>query len=81
MIEYLGQGAVVVLVGLCWKMVVSANGKLRDKVDKTSCHNAQDRIHHRISEMDNHLSKRTDQLSDHLNQRFDDLKDFIKNGK
>ena len=77
MTEYVEIGAVITLVGLCWKMVVSANGKLRDKVDKTSCQDAQGRIHHRISELDDHLSQRFDDQS----KRLDDIKDFLKNGK
>ena len=77
MIKYLEPLSIITLVGLCWRIAVSANGKLKNKVDTKSCDDAQGRIHHRISELDDHLSQRFDDQS----KRLDDIKDFLKNGK
>ena len=67
-IQYLPAGGLLIV---CVALIKMMNGKLKDKVSRGACHDAQEAIRDKV-----------DTLDKHLNERFDDLKDFIKeNGK
>lgn len=66
--EYIEPLSIIGLVVLCVGLVKMMNGRIKNKVSRPECHQAQDAIGKRIDDLDNHIS-----------ERFDDLKDFIKN--
>lgn len=69
--EYVEPISIISLVLLCLGLVRMMNGKLKNKVSRPECHQAQKAVKQRI-----------DDLSNHIDIRFSDLKDFIqKNGK
>lgn len=55
------------LVICVFSLVRMMNGKLKGKVSRGACHDAQKSIRDKIDTLDKHMS-----------DRFDDMKDFIK---
>lgn len=66
------QGSIgFTLFCVCIILVKMLNGKLRNKVSRPECHQAQEGFKSRI-----------DDLRNHIDVRFDDIKDYIdKNGR
>ena len=67
MTEYVQPVSYAFLVILCFSLVRMMNGRLKNKVTRGECHQAQNSIKDKIDDLDKNI-----------NRRFDDLKDFIK---
>ena len=67
--EFIQHFSCLGLVGICLALVRMMNGRLKNKVTRPECHQAQDAVKQRI-----------DDLQGHIDTRIDDLKELIKNG-
>jgi len=68
--EYIQPLGIGFLIIICLALVRMMNGRIKNKVSRLECHQAQNSIGQRIDDLDKHLS-----------ERFDDLKDFMRNEK
>ena len=72
-IAFVGLG----IVSFCLGLYRLANGKMKEKIDRTACHSAMNGIREIGKNDRRHINNRFDGVE----KRIDDLKDFfIKNG-
>ena len=70
------------LLTFCLGLYRIANGKLKDKVDRTACHTAQQGIKDTICSSEKHMKDRINSFERNISERIQDLKDtVIENGK